>query len=64
MITFTEHNEVIMSVSDMRNLIRLAYTRGYNDKENHPEVGGIFGCETTVRVLESEARLTGDCISL
>lgn len=56
MLIFTEHDEVVMSVSDMRNLIRNAYEAGWRESELC--LPATFGAEAYLAKVEKELRTT------
>lgn len=58
MIIFTEHNEVVMSVSDMRELIRTAYFEGFDRSEGIREIPASLMVERTVAEMEKYMRQT------
>lgn len=60
MIIFTEHNEVVMSVAEMRDLIREAARQGANRAmASTVGVPNTFICENVREILEQRVRLTG-----
>lgn len=58
MVIFTEHNEVIMSLDDMRKMIRYCYNSGNEDCKNHPNVPVDWRCEFMERFLEEILKKT------
>jgi hypothetical protein len=58
MATFTEHNEVIVKVDELRDIIRRAYTAGAIEKQEHPALPITFIVETYLRAEERLLRRT------
>jgi hypothetical protein len=56
MIIFTEHNEVVMSVDDMRTIIRHLFDRGWETRDEHPEIPKTFAGEHDLKIFEDGIR--------